>query len=116
MSAPRSVFVFRQGLFGFRRRDVVAALEEQRQQIEALSAAVESLLHEKGHTWPGDGERAAAARLDEISAKLDRLLAESDRPHAPGAADQVEQRHVYVSELGDLGEVRARRIARRGGS
>ena len=113
MSAPRSVFVFRQGLFGFRRRDVVAALEEQRQQIEALSAAVESLLHEKGHTWPGDGERAAAARLDEISAKLDRLLASSDRPNA---LEQVEQRHVYVSELGDLGEVRARRIARRGGS
>jgi len=105
------VFVLRRGLFGFRRGDVVGALEEQRQQIEALSAAVESLLHEKGHAWPGDGERAASARLDEISAKLDRLLAESDAPDAPG---EVEQRQVYVSELGDLGEVRARRIARKG--
>jgi hypothetical protein len=105
------VFVLRRGLFGFRRGEVVGALEEQRQQIEALSAAVESLLHEKGHAWPGDGERAASARLDEISAKLDRLLAESDAPDAPG---EVEQRQVYVSELGDLGEVRARRIARKG--
>ena len=105
------MFVLRRGLFGFRRGDVVGALEEQRQQIEALSAAVESLLHEKGHAWPGDGERAASARLDEISAKLDRLLAESDAPDAPG---EVEQRQVYVSELGDLGEVRARRIARKG--
>ncbi len=105
------MFVLRRGLFGFRRGEVVGALEEQRQQIEALSAAVESLLHEKGHAWPGDGERAASARLDEISAKLDRLLAESDAPDAPG---EVEQRQVYVSELGDLGEVRARRIARKG--
>ena len=105
------MFVLRRGLFGFRRGDVVGALAEQRQQIEALSAAVESLLHEKGHAWPGDGERAASARLDEISAKLDRLLAESDAPDAPG---EVEQRQVYVSELGDLGEVRARRIARKG--
>ena len=107
--------MLRRGLFGFRRRDVVGALEEQRQQIDALSTAIESLLPEQSHTWPGDGERAAAARLDEISAKLDRLLAESDRPHAPGAADQFERRQVYVSELGDLGEVRARRIARRAG-
>ena len=105
------MFVLRRGLFGFRRGEVVGALEEQRQQIEALSAAVESLLHEKGHAWPGDGERAASARLDEISAKLDRLLAESDAPDAPG---EVEQRQGYVSELGDLGEVRARRIARKG--
>ena len=50
------MFVLRRGLFGFRRGEVVGALEEQRQQIEALSAAVESLLHEKGHAWPGDGE------------------------------------------------------------
>jgi len=105
------VFVLRRGLFGFRRGEVVGALEEQRQQIEALSAAVESLLHEKGHAWPGDGERAASARLDEISAKLDRLLAESGEMQAPR---EVEQRQVYVSELGDLGEVRARRIARKG--
>lgn len=111
MSAPRSVFVLRRGLFGFRRTDVVAALEEQRRQIEELSAAVGSLLHEKGLASPAGGERAASARLDEISAKLDRLLAESDEPDAPG---EVEQRHVYVSELGDLGEVRARRIERRG--
>ena len=116
MSAPRSVFVLRRALFGFRSREVVAALEEQRRQIDALSAAVESLLREKGSAWhtarvgPGDGERAAAARLDEISAKLDRLLAESDHPHAP---DEVEQRQVYVSEVGDLGEFRSRRIARR---
>jgi hypothetical protein len=118
VSVPRSVFVLRRSLFGFRSREVLAALEEQRRQIEALSAAVESLLREKDSAWyaarvgPGDGERAAAARLDEISAKLDRLLAESDRPHAPG---EVEQRQVYVSEVGDLGEVRARRIARRVG-
>ncbi len=106
------MFVLRRGLFGFRSREVVAALEEQRRQIDALSAAVESLLHGKGRAWPGDGERAASARLDEISAKLDRLLAESDRPHAPG---EVEQRQVYVSEVGHLGQVRARRIARRVG-
>lgn len=111
MSAPRSVFVLRRGLFGFRRSDVVAALEGQRRQIDELSAAVESLLHEKGHAWPADGERAASARLDEISAKLDRLLAETDGPQAPR---EREHRQVYVSELGDLGEVRARRIARRG--
>jgi hypothetical protein len=103
--------VLRRGLFGFRRSDVVAALDEQRRQIEELSAAVESLLHEKGGAWPVVGERAASARLDEISVKLDRLLAESDRPQAPS---KDEHRQVYVSELGDLGEVRARRIARRG--
>lgn len=60
---------------------------------------------------PLSGERAASARLDEISVKLDRLLAESDPPQAPS---EDEHRQVYVSELGDLGEVRARRIARRG--
>jgi hypothetical protein len=111
VTAPRSVFVLRRGLFGFRHSDVVGALEEQRRQIEALSAAVESLLREKGQAWPGGDERAAAARLDEISAKLDRLLAESDAVQEPREA---EQRQVYVSELGDLGEFRARRIARRG--
>ena len=111
MSAPRSVFVLRRGLFGFRHSDVVGALEEQRRQIDALSAAVDSLLREKGRAWPADGERAASARLDAISAKLDRLLADGDRMHAPSEAGQ---RQVYVSELGDLGEVRARRIARRG--
>ena len=94
----------------FRRRDV-ATLEWQRRKIEALSAAVESLVGETSDTWPAGGERAAAARLDEISAKLDRLLAESDAPERPG---EVEHRQVYVSELGDLGEVRARRIPRRG--
>jgi len=111
MRAPRSVFVLRRGLLGFRHRDVVAALEEQRRQIDELSAAVESLVREKGHAWPAGGERAASARLDEISAKLDRLLAESDGPQAPS---EVEHRQVYVSELGDLGEFRARRVARRG--
>ena len=111
MSAPRSIFVLRRGLFGFRRSEVVAALEEQRRQIEQLSASVESLVQEKGHAWPSGGERAAAARLDEISAKLDRLLAESEEPQAQS---EVEHRQVYVSELGDLGEFRARRIARRG--
>ena len=73
MSAPRSVFVLRRGLFGFRRTDVVAALEEQRRQIEELSAAVGSLMHEKGLASPAGGERAASARLDEISAQLARL-------------------------------------------
>ena len=111
MSAPRSVFVLRRGLFGFRRGDVVEALEEQRRQIEALGAAVESLLREKGQERPGGHERAASARLDEISAKLDRLLAESGGTYAPR---EVEHRQVYVSELGDLGEFRARRVARRG--
>ena len=111
MSAPRSVFVLRRGLFGFRRTDVVAALEEQRRQIEELSAAVGSLMHEKGLASPAGGERAASARLDEISAKLDRLIAEGDRPHEQS---RVEQRQVYVSELGDMGEFRARRVARRG--
>ena len=110
MSAPRSIFVLRRGLFGFRRSEVVAALEEQRRQIEELSAAVESLVHDKGHAWPAGGERAASAQLDEISAKLDRLLAGSDGP----APSEVEHRQVYVSELGDMGEFRARRVARRG--
>ena len=110
MSAPRSVFVLRRGLFGFRRGDVVEALEEQRRQIEELSAAVESLVHEQGHAWPAAGERAASARLDEISAKLDRLLAEDDASPEPR---EVEHRQVYVSEPGDLGEFRARRITRR---
>ena len=94
----------------FRRRDV-ATLEWQRRKIEALSAAVESLVGETSDTWPAGGERAAAARLDEISAKLDRLLAEDDAPPEPR---EVERRQVYVSELGDLGEMRARRVARRG--
>lgn len=111
MTAPRSVFVLRRGLFGFRGNDVVAALEEQRRQIEELSAAVDSLVHGQGHARPAGGERAASARLDEISAKLDRLLAGSDGLQAPGG---VERRQVYVSELGDLGEFRARRVARRG--
>ena len=117
MTAPRSVFVRRgASLFGFRSHEAAAPLEEQRRKIDMLSAAVESLLGEEDGAWhaarvaPGDGERAAAARLDEISAKLDLLLAESDRPHAP---DEVEQRQVYVSEVGDLGEFRSRRIARR---
>lgn len=110
MTAPRSVFVLRRGLFGFRRTDVVAALAEQRRQIDELSAAVESLVHEHTYAWPAGGERAASARLDEISAKLDRLLAESEEPEVPSDA---EQRQVYVSEPGDLGEFRARRIARR---
>jgi hypothetical protein len=111
VSAPRSVFVLRRGLFGFRHSDVVGALEEQRRQIDALSAAVDSLLREKGRAWPADGERAASARLDDISAKLDRLLAEGT---GPDARREAAQRQVYVSELGDLGEVRARRIARKG--
>ena len=110
MRAPRSVFGLRRGLLGFRHRDVVAALEEQRRQIDELSAAVESLVREKGHAWPAAGERAASARLDEISAKLDRLLAEDDASPEPR---EVEHRQVYVSEPGDLGEFRARRIARR---
>jgi hypothetical protein len=109
VSAPRSVFVLRRGLFGFRYSDVVGALEEQRRQIEELSTAVDSLSSEKGRAWPVGGERAASARLDEISAKLDRLLTQGSRSQAP-----AEPRQVYVSELGDLGEVRARRIARRG--
>jgi hypothetical protein len=109
MSAARSVFVLRRALLGFRRRDVVAALEEQRRQIDELSAAVEALVHEKGHAWPADGERAASARLDEISAKLDRLLADSEVADAPR---EVERRQVYVSEVGDLGDFRARRVAR----
>ncbi|MEP6976900.1 MAG: hypothetical protein ABI948_02485 [Thermoleophilia bacterium] len=104
MTAPRSVFVLRRG-------DVVEALEEQHRQIEELSAALEALVHEQGHAWPAAGERAASAPLDEISAKLDRLLAESDAPQEPR---EVEHRQVYVSELGDLGEFRARRVARRG--
>ena len=103
--------MLRRGLFGFRHGDVVGALEEQRRQIEALSAAVESLLNEKGQAWLGGDERAASARLDEISTKLDRLLAGSDGAQQPR---EVEERQVYVSELGDLGEFRARRIARRG--
>jgi hypothetical protein len=116
VSAPRSVLVLRQALFGSHSREVAAALEKPRRQIDALSAAVESLLRENDSTWhaarggPGGGERAAAARLDAISAKLDRLLAERDLPEAP---DEVEQRQVYVSEVGDLGELRSRRIARR---
>lgn len=111
MTAPRSVFVLRRGLFGFRRNDVVAALEEQRRQIDELRAAVESLVHEQGHAWQAGGEHAASARLDEISAKLDRLLAGSEGPQAP---EEGERRQVYISELGDLGEFRARRVARRG--
>lgn len=103
--------MLRRGLFGFRHSDVVGALEEQRRQIEALSAAVESLLREKGQAWSGGGERAASARLDEISTKLDRLLAVNDNAQEPR---EVERRDVYVSELGDLGEFRARRVARRG--
>ena len=103
--------MLRRGLFGFRHSDVVGALEEQRRQIEALGAAVESLLREKGQERPGGHERAASARLDEISTKLDRLLAESDGAQQPR---ELEQREVYVSELGDLGEFRARRVARRG--
>ena len=70
-------------------------------------------MHEKGLASPAGGERAASARLDEISAKLDRLLAESDETQE---SREVEQRQVYVSELGDLGEFRARRVARRGGA
>jgi len=70
-------------------------------------------LSEKGQAWLGGDERAASARLDEISAKLDRLLAESDETQE---SREVEQRQVYVSELGDLGEFRARRVARRGGA
>jgi hypothetical protein len=93
----------------FRRREV--ALETQRRQIEELSAAVEALVGEKSHPWPAGGERGASARLDEISAKLDRLLAEGDEMDA---RSEIAYRHVYVSELGELGEVRARRIARRG--
>ena len=94
----------------FRRRDV-ATLEWQRRKIEALSAAVESLVGETSHAWPPSGERAAAARLDEISAKLDRLLALNDETDA---ATKAAHRQVYVSEFGDLGEVRARWIPRRG--
>jgi hypothetical protein len=93
----------------FRRRDV-ATLEWQRRKIEALSAAVESLVGERSHAWPASGERAASARLDELSAKLDRLLAERDETDAHS---QFAHRQVYVSELSELGEVRARRIARR---
>ena len=91
----------------FRRKE---ALEAQRRRIDELSAAVESLVGERSHAGPGGGERAASARLDEISAKLDRLLAGSEGP----APSEVEHRQVYVSELGDLGEFRARRVARRG--
>ena len=90
---------------------VAGALEEHRRQIDELSAAVASLVGEQTHAWPAGGERAASARLDEISAKLDRLLGERDESHTRSA---VARRQVYVTELGDQGEVRARRIARPG--
>ena len=89
----------------FRRKE---ALEAQRRRIDELSAAVESLVGERSHAGPGGGERAASARLDEISAKLDRLLAAR---HEPDARSEVVRRQVYVSELG---EVRVRRVAGKG--
>ena len=116
MSAPRSVFVLRRGLFGFRRRDVVAALDEQRRQIEELTVAVERLRVERDRAWgyarrdASSPERDASRRLDEISAKLDRLLPDA-KPEPEPEADEFEERPMYVAELGDLRRVRERRIA-----
>lgn len=117
MSAARSVFVLRRGLFGFRRGDVIAAVDEQRRQIDALALAVERAREERDRAWgyslraSGSPELDASRRLDEISEKLDRVLGKAA---ATEAADEVDARQVYVSELGDLRRVRERRIARAG--
>lgn len=120
MSAPRSVFVLRRGLFGFRRVDVVAALDEQRRQIETLALAVERVREERDRAWgyslpaSGSPELDASRRLDEISEKLDRVLGIDATPAVAEEPEDADARQVYVSELGDLRRVRERRIARSG--
>lgn len=115
MTAARAVFVLRRGLFGYRRRDVLAALDEQRSQIESL----EQMLREerdraRGYARPDSGspELDAARRLDEISTKLDRLIEAEGR--AGSEPLDADPRPVYVAELGDLREIRERRLARGG--
>jgi cell division protein FtsB len=137
-----AVFILRRGLFGYRRRDVLAALDEQRRQIETLAATVDGLWQEKDRAWRANHavsreliaersrnelqrvadrsrvqETATSARLDDISAKLDELLVLRDRlaepAHEPVIRAARTRPPIFVSEVGELGTVLQRRIARR---
>ena len=104
----RSVLVLRRGLFGYRRRDVVDALEAQRRQIDALAESVDRLWKEKERAWHAnhaaarellversrfqaaeaeDRARAVAdattAGIRELSTKLDALLDLRERGSTP---------------------------------
>lgn len=136
------MFILRRGFFGYRRRDVLAALDEQRRQIETLAATVDGLWQEKDRAWRANHavsrqllaeksrhelerladrsraqETATSARLDDISAKLDELLVLRDRlvePVLEPAARATRTRPpIFVSEVGELGTVLQRRVARR---
>jgi hypothetical protein len=50
-AVPERVFLLRRGLFGYRRRDVLAALAEQHRQLEALAGSVDGLWREKERAW-----------------------------------------------------------------
>jgi hypothetical protein len=137
-----AVFILRRGLFGYRRRDVLAALDEQRRQIDALAATVDALWQEKDRAWRANHavsrqllsersrhelervqeraqleESATGARLDDISAKLDELLVLRDRLAEPAVVPTLPATRarpaIFVSEVGELGNVLQRRIARR---
>jgi hypothetical protein len=136
-----AVLILRRGLFGYRRRDVVAALDEQRRQIDTLAETVDRLWQEKDRAWRANHavsrqllaersrhelqrvedrsrveETATSARLDDISTKLDELLVLRDRLVEP-AVEPVRPKRarppIFVSEVGELGTVLQRRVARR---
>jgi len=97
----RSVFVLRRGLLGYRRGDVLAALEEQRRQLEALARSVDRLWHEKERAWHANH---AASR---------ELLARESRYQIDLAAERARnaERRAEAARLVAESQERAARLS-----
>jgi hypothetical protein len=101
---PESVFVLRRGLFGYRRSDVLNALEQQRRQLEGLAESVDRLWREKERAWHAS-YAVSTAMLSQKGRYEAQILAERIR----GAQAEADAR-VQAAEIVAHAEERAAAI------
>ncbi len=102
--SPENVFLLRRSLFGYRRRDVLAALERQHKQLEALAESVNRLWREKERAWHAS-YAVSTAMLTQKGRYEAQILAERMR-----GAEKEAQARVHAAEIVTRAEQRAAEI------
>jgi hypothetical protein len=107
--SAEGVFLLRRSLFGYRRREVLDALAEQRRQIDALAESVDRLWREKERAWHAS-YAVSTAMLTQKGRYEAQILAERMR----GAQAEADAR-VHAAEIVAKAEERAAEIHSKAG-
>jgi hypothetical protein len=116
-ATSRSVFVLRRGLFGYRRSDVLAALEEQRRQLDTLARSVDRLWGEKERAWHANHAASREVFLErnrsaEGRAEAARLVAEAQERAARLSGATAAGFQELAAKLDELLEFRDELVGR----